>query len=112
MGRSKLEMHGEGEKIEGEKIEGEKKKKKKGSKTMTLQRKVTWFLASFRPYLPPQVLQSSPLHLFQPYGMWNFLIIDLLTDFSLFVYARLKWSCVVINTVHLHNNFSTHTHIH
>ena len=45
MGRSKLEVHGEGEKIEGEK---KKKKKGKESKTMMLQRKVTWFLASFR----------------------------------------------------------------
>ena len=40
MGRSKLEMHGEGEE---EEIEGER-----GSKTVTLQIKVAWFLASFR----------------------------------------------------------------
>ena len=55
-------MHGEGEEIEGE-------KKGKGSKTMTLQRNVTWFSVSFRPYHPPQVLhvQSSSLHLFQLY---------------------------------------------
>ena len=56
-------MHGE-----GEEIEGKKKKKGKESKTMTLQRNVTWFSVSFRPYHPPQVLhvQSSSLHLFQP----------------------------------------------